>query len=65
MYATLLQSDKVQPYGREKAGKRPGLRKKPQDLSANEIEERGHGKGVGVYATLVQSAQFEKKKGNA
>ncbi len=32
------------------------LRKKPKDLSASEKkEERGHGKGVGVHATLLQS----------
>jgi hypothetical protein len=29
-----------------------GLRKKPKDLSASERDERGHGKSVGVYATL-------------
>jgi hypothetical protein len=28
-----------------------GFRKNPKDLSASEREERGHGKGVGVYAT--------------
>jgi hypothetical protein len=32
-----------------------GLRKKPKDLSVSEREERGHGKGVGVYVTLIQS----------
>ena len=31
------------------------MRKKPKDLSASEREDRGHGKGVGVYATLLQS----------
>ncbi len=31
------------------------LHKKPKDLIASEREERGHGKGVGVYATLLQS----------
>ena len=49
MYATLLQSDTVQPYGRAKEGTRPvgvELRKKPKDLSASEREERGHGEGV-------------------
>ena len=29
--------------------------KKPKDLSTNESEERGHGEGVGVYTTLIQS----------
>jgi hypothetical protein len=49
VYATLLQSDTGQPYGRAKAGPRPvgvGLRKKPKHLSASEREERGHGEGV-------------------
>ncbi len=32
-----------------------GLCKKPKDLSASDREERGHGKGVGVYATLHKS----------
>ena len=32
-----------------------GLRKKPKDLSTSEREERGYGKGVGVYAILLQS----------
>ena len=32
-----------------------GLRKKTKDLSASEREERGHGKGVGVYSTLMKS----------
>ncbi len=32
-----------------------GLSTKQKDLSASEREERGHGKGVGVYATLLQS----------
>ena len=58
MYATLLQSDTLKPQGRAKAGTRPvgvELRKKPKDLSASEREERGHGEGVCVYATLLQS----------
>ena len=45
VYATLLQSDTVQPYGHVKAVTRPvgvELRKKPKDLSASESEERGH-----------------------
>ena len=49
MYATLLQSDTVQSYGRAKAGTRPvgvGLRKKPKDLSVGEREDRGYGEGV-------------------
>ena len=29
--------------------------KKPKDLSASERQDRGHGKGVGVYVTLLQS----------
>ena len=28
---------------------------KPRTLSASESEERRHGEGVGVYATLLQS----------
>jgi hypothetical protein len=35
-----------------------GLRKKTKDLSAlsaSHIEERGHGEGVGVHVTLLQS----------
>ncbi len=32
-----------------------GLRKKPKHLSASEREERGHGEGVGVPDTLLQS----------
>jgi hypothetical protein len=61
VYATLLQSDTVQSYGRTKADTRytrpvgVGLRKKPKDLTASEREERGHGKGEGVYPTLLQS----------
>ena len=31
------------------------LRQKPKDLSASESGEHGHGEGVGVYATLLQS----------
>jgi hypothetical protein len=31
------------------------VHKKPKDLSASDIEERGYGKGVGVHATLLQS----------
>ena len=49
MYATLLQSDTVQSYGRAKAVTRPvgvGLRKKPKDLTASKKEERGYGEGV-------------------
>jgi hypothetical protein len=55
VYSTLLQSDTVQSYGRSKAGTRPvgfGLRKKPKDLITSDREERGDGKGVGVYDTL-------------
>ena len=51
VYATLLQSDTVQPYGRAKEGTRPvgvEVRKKPKDLSASEREERGYGEGVGT-----------------
>ena len=29
--------------------------KKPKDLSAHESDKRGHGKGGGVYTTLLQS----------
>ena len=32
-----------------------GLSQKPMDLSASEREDRGHGKGVGVHTTLLQS----------
>ncbi len=28
---------------------------KPRNLSASESEDSGHGEGVGVYGTLVQS----------
>ena len=62
MYATLLQSHTVQPYGRAKAGTRPvglGCAKKTEDLSASEREERGHGEGGGVYATLQQSVAVQ------
>ena len=58
MYATLSQSDTVQSYGHSITGTRPvgvELRKKPKDLIAHESEERGHGEGGGVYATLLQS----------
>ena len=54
----LLNSDTVQPYGRTKADTRPegvGLRKKPKDLCISEREDRDHGKGGDVYATLLQS----------
>jgi hypothetical protein len=49
VYATLLQSDTGQVYGRTEVGTRPvgvGLRKKPRDLIASEREERGYGEGV-------------------
>ena len=58
MYASLLQSDTVQQYGRTKADTSPvgfELRKKRKDLSASESEECGHGEGGGVYPTLMQS----------
>ncbi len=58
VYVTLLQSDTVQSYGLVKAGTSPvgvGLRKKPKDLIASDVEERGHWKGVGVHVTLFQS----------
>ena len=32
-----------------------GLRKRPKDLITREREECGHGEGVGVYVTLLQS----------
>ena len=49
MYATLLQSDTVHPYGRVKV-RSVGveLRKKPKDQSTSECVERGHGEGGGV-----------------
>jgi hypothetical protein len=31
------------------------LNKKPKDLSGSEREERGHGEGVGLHDTLLQS----------
>ena len=31
------------------------LRKKPKEQSSSESKECGHGEGVGVYSTLVQS----------
>ena len=46
MYATLMWSDTLQPYGRAKADTRRGgveLRKKPKDLSGSVREECGHG----------------------
>ncbi len=49
VYATLLQSDTGQPYGRAKAGTRPvGVErhKKTKDLSASERVECGYGEGV-------------------
>ena len=67
MYATLLQSDTLKPYGRAKAGTRPvgvELRKKPKDLSTHESDERGHGEGGVVYATLMQS-DTQKSYGRA
>ena len=45
-------------YGRSKVVTSPGevdLRKKPKDLSTSESEECGHGKGGGVYTTLIRS----------
>jgi hypothetical protein len=54
-------SDTLKEYGRAKAGTRTGgveLRKKPKDLRASEREsweEREHGEGGDVYATLLQS----------
>ena len=47
VYATLLQSDTVQSYGRVKADTSPvGVdpRKKPKDLSPSDKEERGYGR---------------------
>lgn len=58
VYATLIQSDTVQSYGRAKTDTSPGrvhLCKNKKDLSASEIEDRSHGEGGGVYATLLQS----------
>ena len=58
MYATLLLSDTVHPYGRGKTVKSPvglDLCKKVKDLIASKREESGHGKGVGVYPTLLPS----------
>ncbi len=54
----VMQSDTVQSYGPTEVDTRPvgvDLRKKPKDLSTSDREDRGHGKGVGVYATLLQS----------
>ena len=31
------------------------LYKKPKDLSVSDRKDRGHGKGVGVYVTLMKS----------
>ena len=45
VYVTLLQSDTVQSFGREKAGTRTvgvGLCKKPKDLSGSERQECEH-----------------------
>ena len=58
VHVTLLQSDTVQSYGLVKTGTSPvgvGLRKKPKDLIASDVEERGHWKGVGLHVTLFQS----------
>ena len=42
VYATLMVSDTLHPYVRAEEDKRPGrARKKPNDLSACESEERG------------------------
>ena len=58
MYATLIQSDTLYPYGRAKTDTRPGgvgLCKKPKDLSASDRQDREHGEGRDVYVTLLQS----------
>jgi len=47
VFATLLQSDTVQSYGRTKTVTRTvgvELRKEPKDLSASDIEERDMGR---------------------
>ena len=54
VYATLLQSDTLNPYGRAKTGTSPvgvELRKKPKDLSVSEREDREYGEGKDVYDT--------------
>jgi len=44
VYPTLMVSDTLHPYVHAEEDKRPGRsRKKPNDLSACESEERGHG----------------------
>jgi hypothetical protein len=44
-------------WSRKSSTSPPGvrLRKKPKDLSTSERDERGYGKGVGEYPTLLQS----------
>ncbi len=63
VHAALLQSDTVQPYGRAKQKQTRDLcglscAKKPKDVIPSEREQCGHGKGVGVHATLMQSDDF-------
>ena len=48
MYATLMKSDIVHPYGRAKGGTSPvgvEMCTKPNDLSPSESEGCGHGEG--------------------
>ena len=64
VYATLLQSDTVQPYGRAKSGTRPvgiDLHKKPKDLSASEREERGYGEGVSTEDVCTYDVVCSRK----